>query len=250
MLLYFIPVVIFLIIILLITLIKTNDLNRYTTFLGSNYSFLIEGELTKAHVQQAENVIGTIKGVQIGTAVTSIGNVDDTESTSPFYQKIDLTSLIFKGATNCTMIGAYCFRGTGLTSLVLPAKITTLSPWGFASSQLISVDLSNTSVTTISNLFYGCVNLVSIIFPYTLITIGTLVIHGSINLKNVTIPASVSTIDIFAFSNVTLTSVTFNGNGSSRVISVNQLAFIYPETLYNAISGGSLEIPADGETFI
>lgn len=69
--------------------------DTYTTFLGSNYSIYIAGALTKAHVQEAEAVIGTIKGVQIGTAVTSIGNTNDNSNTAPFNGKTALKNFNF-----------------------------------------------------------------------------------------------------------------------------------------------------------
>jgi len=200
----------------------------YTTFLGSDYSILINGELTKTHVQEAEAVIGTVRGVKIGQLVTSIGNISNSIATSPFADQTSITSLTFRGTSTCTTIGNSCFyQCTGLTSITLANSITLISIGAFNScTGLTSVTLSNTIDTIDIFCFVSCTSLTSITFP-----------------------SSISVLSAFSFGSCPLTSVIFDGTGSIRVITIPSNCFAFPLSLVYFTSGGTLSIPAAGFSY-
>jgi hypothetical protein len=230
------------IVITILSMLLTKQNNRdivpdtYTTFLGSNYSIYIAGVLTKAHVQEAEAVIGTIKGVQIGTAVTNIGSGDSTTDTAPFYGKTALKTLTFKGfnANNERFIGRYCFQGcTGLTSVVLANSIDSIESYAFK----------------------GCTSLTTIIFGNSLQQIKTEAFYGCTSLTTLTFPVSFNRATQRAFVNTTLSSVIFTGSGIVKIFSCNAIQnennpFSSPQSLVDACAGvDTIEIPANGITY-
>jgi len=262
-----------------ITVVSTGNTyisGSYTTFVGSDYSILIVGELTKTHVQEAEAVIGTIVEVQIGTSVTSIGNASDTTVTAPFYNQTNMTTLTFKDSANsqCTTIGTLCFGGcTGLTGVTLPNSLETVGIFAFnICTGLTSITLSNTltsigigafngctglttvsipnTVTTMSSsAFFGCTGLTSITLSSGLTTISALTFSGCTGLTELTLPSSIDTINTGAFDSCPFVIVTFNGTGVSRVVTVVATAFTEPDTLVTASSGGSITVDAGGNVY-
>jgi hypothetical protein len=208
--------------------------DTYTTFLGSNYSIYIAGELTKAHVQEAEAVIGTIKGVQIGTAVTSIGYFNGTTDTAPFYGKTALKTLTFKGSSTCIYVGRYCFQGcTGLTSIALPNSIEFMERYAF----------------------YGCTGLTTLTFGNSLTTLEDYIFYGCTGLTTLTFPASLISVSEQSFGNTTLSSVIFTGSGTIKTLNVNTInngnnPFSSPQSLVDACTGvNTINIPAEGITY-
>lgn len=231
--------------------------DTYTTFLGSNYSIYIAGELTKAHVQEAEAVIGTIKGVQIGTAVTNIGSGDDTTDTAPFYGKTALKTLTFKGSSTCTYITRYCFQGcTGLTSVVLPNSIESIEQNAFyGCTGLTTLTFGNSLTDIFTNAFYGCIGLTTLTFGNSLDYIYPNAFYGCTGLTTLTFPSSLTRVINQAFGNTTLSSVTFTGSGSIKTLYIYTVLtgnnpFSSPQSLVDACAGvDTIDIPANGITY-
>lgn len=178
---------------------------------------LIEGELTKQHVIDATTAIikqgGTgIRGVQIGTAVTRIGNVGDSISTAPFHSLTTLTSLEFKDLDNsrCILIGDLAFQKcTSLTgTLTFPKSLITIGASAFSQCNNITgiefaAEGALTSIATLA--FFDCTALNGkVIFPASLTSLGVASFVGT-NFTGIRFNTSIQ--------NISLGSTIFGGTG-------------------------------------
>ena len=141
-----------------------------------------------------------------------------------------------------TTIGQGAFAGcTGLTSIDIPDRVTSIDDWVFSScSSLSSITIpssvtsigqyafqSCTSLTSINipsgvtsigqGAFVGCTGLTSIDIPDRVTSIGPGAFQRCTSLTNITIPSSVTSIGRYAFYNCTgLTSCTI-GSGVTSI---------------------------------
>jgi len=233
------------------TFTPTNISEQYTTFIGSLYSVLITGELTLAHVQAAEAVIGTIRGVDIGTAVTKIGSVGDNAGSAPFVAQTSLTKLSFKGTTACKTFGSYCFSGcTSLISFDIPSVISTIANNCFGScSSLTSLTIPSGSTTIGISAFRQCTGLNSLTIPDSIQIIDNTAFIGCTSLTTLTLPNSITEVNAGTFDSCPFTSVVFEGTGVSRDIIVKADAFTEPASVVSASEGGTINIGATGNTY-
>ena len=177
-----------------------------TTFLGSSYTVRIEGPLTKADVDAADAIIRAqqaargdpvvgIIGVEIGTLVTSIGEIGDTQGA--FQGMSGFETVTFKDPANslCSTIGTNAFsRCTSLSSVTIPTSVTSIGGGAFA----------------------NCIRLPSFTIPTSVISIGAEAFFGCTILSSVTIPTSVNSIVDWAFAHCTrLSSVTIPSSVTS-----------------------------------
>lgn len=102
--------------------------------------------------------------------------------------------------TNLETVGAYAFRNTALTRLVLPGTVNSLGELAFEGcTELVYVDLSLTSLTSVSDgMFKGFTKLETVLLPTNLETVGKGAFKNTA-IKNIVIPASVVTIGERAF---------------------------------------------------
>ena len=99
-------------------------------------------------------------------------------------------------------IGEYAFYGcSGLTSLTLPAGITSIGEFAFSGcSGLTSLTLP-AGITSIGEYaFYGCSGLTSLTLPAGITSIGEFAFSGCSGLTSLTLPAGITSIGEFAFS--------------------------------------------------
>ncbi len=123
--------------------------------------------------------------------VTKIGD-------SAFYGKSFVTSVTFP--STLTTFGRYSFSRTGLTSVVIPEGVTTLTFELFSyCDQLTSVTIPEGVTTMERGVFYDDDLLDGVVLPSTLTTIGYHAFGRCIGLTAITIPANVSVIDEYAF---------------------------------------------------
>lgn len=123
--------------------------------------------------------------------VTKIGD-------NAFYGKSFVTSVTFP--STLTTFGRYSFSRTGLTSVVIPEGVTTLTFELFSyCDQLTSVTIPEGVTTMERGVFYEDDLLNGVVLPSTLTTIGFHAFGRCIGLTAITIPANVSVIDEYAF---------------------------------------------------
>lgn len=143
-------------------------------------------------------------------------------------------------------IAKSAFANSGLTSVFIPATITTIGNGAFAGCKnLISMqveegnpnydsrDNCNAIINTASNtLIYGCQTTA---IPATVTTIGAAAFSGQTGLTEITIPETLTSIATDAFSGCTgLTSVTIN---SLELIGAPRT----PKTSFKSIFGDQVE---------
>ena len=103
--------------------------------------------------------------------------------------------------TSNDVIGPYAFSGcSGLTSLTLPASITSIGSYAFRDcSRLTSLTLP-AGITSIGRyVFYGCSRLTSINLPAGITEIGESAFYGCSGLTSLTLPAGITKIGEDAF---------------------------------------------------
>lgn len=139
------------------------------------------------------------------------GVVDTIPTPSPF-RGTNLTSIIIPNTVN--YIGSYAFAGcTSLVSISIPAAVIRLNSYTFYQcSSLSDVTLPEGLKYLSSSEFRGCTSLTRVVIPSTLLTIGDACFYGCTSLAEVIMnptspPASIS--DNF-----------FNYNASGRLIKV------------------------------
>jgi hypothetical protein len=118
---------------------------------------------------------------------------------------------------------AGAFRGTDITTVHIPASITSIGSYAFYyCGNLTSITIP-ASVTSIGNeAFRGCTSLTSITIPAGVTSIGEGTFRECSSLTSVTIPASVTSIGDYAFSGCnSLTSITI----PASVTSIGKEAF-------------------------
>jgi hypothetical protein len=236
------------------------DRNAETTFLGSEYSVLIEGELTLADVEAAEAAIvvqgGTvIRGVQIGTAVTSIGNASDDDTTAPFYNQTSLASVEFKDPANsqCVTIGGHAFRGcSALTGIDLDG-IVTIGIRAFQGAGLESFT-APASLSAIPNNICNSAGPLSTVdlSAYTGTTIGAGAFDGDDSeFTTITIPSTVTQILQNALQGPNLVTVVIEANANGDTLDIGQGAFAncFALTTLTFGSGPARQITRQSDSF-
>ena len=200
-----------------------------------------------------------LASVTLPNTVTTIGNFAFENCTS-------LTAIEFPNSV--TSIGNRAFINTSLTSIVIPASVTTLvdNPFQFQSQATITVDENNpvysspnncnaiiktgtnelvvgcmntvipSTVTAIANYaFYGCNGLTSITLPVAVVSIGDYAFRECTGLTSINFPSSLTSIGASAFYNCTgLTSITLPGT----------LTTIGTSAFYNCTGLTSLNVEA------
>jgi hypothetical protein len=115
-----------------------------------------------------------------------------------------------------TSIGESAFAGYGLTSVIIPAGVTSIGDSAFSACWGLTSVIIPGSVTSIgAGAFSMCSSLTSVTIPASVTAIDGFAFAWCSSLTSITIPASVTSIGDMAFAECGgLTSVTF-GPGSS-----------------------------------
>lgn len=116
---------------------------------------------------------------------------------------------------NATALGDFAFRESGLTSVVIPSTISTLSEGAFenaihlSSVQFLPAEDELSGLLSVkSAVFAGCTSLTNLVLPDSVTTIGDSFLRDS-GITTFTFPSGVSTINEYSFSGcANLTSVT------------------------------------------
>ena len=131
-------------------------------------------------------------------------------------------------------IGDYAFKGcSGLTSLTLPATITTIGKYAFEECTGLTSLTLPAGITSIGrNAFSGCSGLTSLTLPAGITSISDYAFYGCSGLTSLTLPAGITSIGEYAFCGCSgLTSLTLPAGiteiGSSAFSYCSGLTSIY-----------------------
>ena len=119
-----------------------------------------------------------------------------------YYYYYDYDGWSYRYGTYYDKIGDYAFKGcSGLTSLTLPATITTIGKYAFEDcTGLTSLNLP-AGITSIGRrAFGGCSGLTSLTLPAGITSISDYAFYGCSGLTSLTLPAGITSIGEFAFS--------------------------------------------------
>ena len=160
-------------------------------------------------------IIGEINGTDLRMIREMAGRNDSGNSTDGKLSVLDLSEAkIVEGGdwyyynnydyqyhTSNDVIGDYAFEGcSGLTSLTLPAGITSIGSYAFKGcSGLTSLTLPDGITEIGTSAFEGCSGLTSLTLPDGITEIGTSAFEGCSGLTSLTLPASITGIGYGAF---------------------------------------------------
>lgn len=176
------------------------------------------------------------------TTVEVIG-MDDVSSKSSV---LNIPTIVAYGGRDYSVvsIGDEAFRGSELTSIIIPNSVQSIGAWAFANCwSIVSITIPN-SVTTIGEYaFYDCGNIISLTIPNSISSIENSTFSECPKLKNLTIPSTVTSIGRNAFSKCySLTAVSL----PNSVITIDDEAFSNCENLSSIILPNSVTHVGEG----
>ena len=169
--------------------------NKLSTLLNNNNTSTTSPDL---------GYLNSIKRVEIGSSVTSIGDY-------AFRSCYSLTSITIPSSV--TRIGYYTFAGCySLTSITIPSSVTSIETSMLENCYSFTSITIPSSVTSIGNyVFRYSLSFASIIIPSSVTSIGDAAFYGCYSLTSITIPSSVTSIGYSVFSSCySLATITIN----------------------------------------
>ena len=176
--------------------INGTDWNMIREMAGSDYMGKdTEGKLSVLDLSEAK-IVGGGEYYYYYRGYTS----NDEIGYCAFYGCSGLTSLTLPAGI--TSIGEKAFFGcSGLTSLNLPAGITSIGDWAFyGCSGLTSLTLPAGITSIGEDAFHSCSGLTSLTLPAGITSIGNDAFLGCSGLTSLTLPAGITSIGFSAFS--------------------------------------------------
>ena len=173
-----------------------------------------------AATQTQDNITYTVSGGKATvTGYTGTGGAVNIPATLGGNPTVTIGTSAFKGTTitsvvipdSVTTIGAIAFdRCAGLTSITIGSGVTNIGTSAFYFCNALSSVVIPNSVTSIGNYaFNHCAALASVTFGNSLTSIGTYAFADCYSLTTVNIPASVTTLGVAVFSGCpAMTSIT------------------------------------------
>ena len=126
-------------------------------------------------------------------------------SDSAFNQCRNLTSITLPTEASSISLGAMVFASTGLTTITLPANITSMGTQVFAScTSLTSADIYTANIY--SGTFAGCSNLVDVTLNDGVTNIGASA-FGTTGVTIIDIPSTMETMDAEALAGANITTI-------------------------------------------
>lgn len=183
----------------------------------------------------------SLKSITIPASVTRI----EDEAFADTYK---MTNITFSQGSRLTYIGVDAFGASGIKSITLPSTLATIEADAFQDTDITSITIpasvtslgefafwgcnnlktvkfaANSKCTSIGmGAFMDCENLTSLSIPAKVATIPEGFINGCSSLKKFIIPNTVKMIDSYAFNGCKGTTVTFAGG--SRCTTIGDYAF-------------------------
>lgn len=169
---------------------------------------------------------------------TSLNNIDMPSTVVGIYNNVfdGCTSLSnVKFNDRYTTLGHHVFKKCPLAAVTFPNTLNSIGEYAFESTNLKTVDLSNTQITSLPNgSFFNCQQLNDVKLPIALTDIGERAFYQSA-IASITFPSSLQKIDAWAFQNTQLTNVViptktghigdgaFSDNANLKTVVVNGL---------------------------
>lgn len=137
--------------------------------------------------------------------IDATGSSETVIPNEAFFENKRLTTVVLRGITK---IGNRAFQYSVLTSIELPAGLTTIGEYAFYyCNALLSIEIPSGAINWGRSVFTDCWSLASVTLPEGLQTISSGAFGSCYALKDITIPSSVTTLEGFAFSDSGLTSI-------------------------------------------
>lgn len=169
---------------------------------------------------------------------TSLNNIEMPSTVVGIYNHVfdgctSLTNVKFNDSY--TTLGTHVFKNCPLDAVTFPNTLKSIGEYAFESTNLKTVDLSNTQITSLPNgSFYDCEQLSDVKLPKELTYIGEKAFYKS-TIASITFPPSLEKIGAWAFQNTQLTNVViptqcssieqgaFSDNANLTTVVINEL---------------------------
>ena len=141
---------------------------------------------------------------------TSLNNIDMPSTVKGIYNNVfdgctSLSNVTFNDSY--TTLGHHVFKNCPLAAVTFPKTLTRIGEYAFESTNLKTVDLSNTEITNLpKGCFYNCQQLNDVKLPIKLTDIGECAFYKSA-IASITFPPFLQKIDAWAFQYTQLTNV-------------------------------------------
>lgn len=141
---------------------------------------------------------------------TSLNNIEMPSTVVGIYNHVfdgctSLTNVKFNDSY--TTLGTHVFKNCPLDAVTFPNTLKSIGEYAFESTNLKTVDLSNTQITSLPNgSFYDCEQLSDVKLPKELTYIGEKAFYKS-TIASITFPPSLEKIGAWAFQNTQLANV-------------------------------------------
>ena len=146
---------------------------------------------------------------------TSLNNIVMPSTVENIYDYVfqDCTSLSNVTLNEgCTTLGHHVFKNCPLAAVTFPKTLTRIGEYAFESTNLKTVDLSNTQIKSLDKgSFYNCQQLIDVKLPIELTDIGERAFNKSA-IASITFPSFLQKIDAWAFQDTQLTNVVIPTN--------------------------------------
>ncbi len=205
--------------------INGTDWNMIREMAGRNYQeSSTEGNLSVLDLSEAKIVAGGDYYYYDNLVNNKVYTSNDEIGEYAFAYCSGLTSLTLPAGITSINYGAF-LDCSGLTSLTLPDGITSIGSRAFyGCSGLTSLTLPAGITSIGDDTFYGCSGLTSLTLPAGITSIGEYAFSGCSGLTSLNLPAGITSIDKYAFSGCSrLTSLTL----PAGITSIGEFAFSY-----------------------
>lgn len=168
---------------------------------------------------------------------TSLNNIEMPSTVVGIYNHVfdgctSLTNVKFNDSY--TTLGTHVFKNCPLDAVTFPNTLKSIGEYAFESTNLKTVDLSNTQIASLPNgSFYDCEQLSDVKLPKELTYIGEKAFYKS-TIASITFPPSLEKIGAWAFQNTQLTNVVI----PTQCSSIEQGAFIDNANLTTVVING------------
>lgn len=199
--------------------VTTGTLGNTLSEKGGYYDIIsVAGTLNKDDYTALNNFVNNTP-FPVHLEIDATGSSETVIPNEAFFENKRLTTVVLRGITK---IGNRAFQYSVLTSIELPAGLTTIGEYAFYyCNALLSIEIPSGAINWGRSVFTDCWSLASVTLPEGLQTISSGAFGSCYALKDITIPSSVTTFEGHAFSGSGLTSIKL----PDRLTTIGEYAF-------------------------